>query len=122
MIDVYSIIDREMKARGIDHYKTTQEHIDVSKKDVLVKLNKYIYLFVGQELDTKDLEQRVELYCYSNYYSFTQRSLDKASVGMYQFFEGELSVITSQYDDTEGGTFVPYRLEFIRITPIYDAQ
>ncbi|MBR2103775.1 MAG: hypothetical protein IJ933_00615 [Bacteroidales bacterium] len=119
MINIENIIDREMKARGIDNFTTEREWVDVSAPTVFKRLNKYIYMFASHALDAKDEEQKVELISFDNYYNFTPKSLEKSQVSMYQFFEGELTIKTSQYDNTNNGIFVPYRLEFIRIIPIY---
>jgi len=119
MIEVSKLIEIEAVARGIKKYKTQQVFIDVIKPNMIIDLNKYPYLFCSESCDTK-IHTKVELSSSDNYFAFTKTTLEDADVSQFQFFTSELEIKVSNYG--KPGSFIPFRLEFLKIIPETDEQ
>ncbi len=131
MFNLYDYIKQEMDARGITHYKVVPEHIDLYHTNTLVDLTKNIYLFVSQDIDVQ-IPVKVELISFDNYYVFTKTVLQTSFMSQYQFFSQQLEIKVSQIDNQtdeskqmknyvgNNAEFRPFRLEFLRIIPLFD--
>ena len=131
MFNLYDYIKQEMDARGITHYKVVPEHIDLYHTNTLVDLTKNIYLFVSQDIDVQ-IPVKVELISFDNYYVFTKTVLQTSFMSQYQFFSQQLEIKVSQIDNQtqeanqmknyvgNDAEFRPFRLEFLRIIPLFD--
>lgn len=119
MLEVSKLIEIETTARGIKKYKTQQVFIDVNKPNMIIDLNKYPYVFCSESCDTK-IHTKVELSSSDNYFAFTKTTLEDADVSQFQFFTSELEIKVSNYG--KPGSFIPFRLEFLKIIPETDEQ
>lgn len=115
MIDIQNYITVEMQSRGIDRFKASPIFLDVSKPDVILDLNKYIYLFASEQVDTK-IHTKIELISPDNYFAFSKNTLNTSAYSQYKFFSEELNIVTSNYGEGMSA-FIPFRLEFWKIIP-----
>lgn len=115
MIDIQNYITVEMQSRGIDRFKASPIFLDVSKPDVILDLNKYIYLFASEQVDTK-IHTKIELISPDNYFAFSKNTLNTSAYTQYKFFSEELNIVTSNYGE-DMSAFIPFRLEFWKIIP-----
>jgi len=114
MVDVGTLILIETEARNIKKYKTVACHIDVTSPNMILDLNKYLYMFCSEDVDAK-IHTKVELISADNYYAFTKRTLQDADSSQFQFFTEEMEIKVSNYG--KEGEFIPFRLEFMKIIP-----
>lgn len=131
MFNLNDYIKQEMDARGITKYKVVPEHVDVYKANTQIDLTKNIYLFVGKDIDVTT-PVKVEIMSFDNYYVFTRTNLQTSEMSQYQFFSQSIEIKVSQIDNQtadaknmknyvgNNAEFVPFRLEFLRIIPLYD--
>jgi len=115
MIDIQNYIVTEMTSRGIDRFKASPIFLDVNTPDVILDLNKYIYLFASEQVDTK-IHTKIELISPDNYFAFSKNTLNTSAYTQYKFFSEELEILTSNYGE-DASTFIPFRLEFWKIIP-----
>ncbi len=131
MFNLHDYIKQEMNARGITKYKVVPEYVDVYRNSKTLDLTKNIYLFVSQDIDVQ-IPVKVELISFDNYYVFTKTVLQTSFMSQYQFFSQQLEIKVSQIDNQtdesreiknyvgNNAEFIPFRLEFLRIIPLYD--
>lgn len=115
MIDIQNYIVTEMSNRGIDKFKSIPIFVDVTQPDIILDLNKYIYLFASEQVDTK-IHTKIELIAPDNYFAFSKNTLANSAYTQYQFFSEELNIVTSNYG-ADMNSFIPFRLEFWKIIP-----
>lgn len=115
MIDIQNYITVEMQSRRIDRFKATPIFLDVTKPDIILDLNKYIYLFASEQVDTK-IHTKIELISPDNYFAFSKNTLNTSAYTQYKFFSEELNIVTSNYGE-DMSSFIPFRLEFWKIIP-----
>ena len=115
MIDIRNYITVEMQSRGIDRFKATPIFLDVTQSDIVLDLNKYIYLFASEQVDTK-IHTKIELISPDNYFAFSKNTLNTSAYTQYKFFSEELNIVTSNYGE-DMSSFIPFRLEFWKIIP-----
>ncbi|MBQ3691088.1 MAG: hypothetical protein II937_14665 [Bacteroidales bacterium] len=119
MIEINELVKTEAASRNIKRYKTQTVFVDVIKPNMIIDLNKYPYLFCSESCDTK-IHTKVELISSDNYFAFTKTTLEDADVSQFQFFTSELEIKVSNYG--KPGSFIPFRLEFLKIIPETDEQ
>ena len=119
MIEINELVKIEAASRNIKRYKTQTVFVDVIKPNMIIDLNKYPYLFCSESCDTK-IHTKVELISSDNYFAFTKTTLEDADVSQFQFFTSELEIKVSNYG--KPGSFIPFRLEFLKIIPETDEQ
>ena len=105
----------EMESRGISKYKAIPYTLDVNKPDQIIDLNKYIWLFVSESVDTRPYT-RIELKSPNNTLIFSKTVLEQMH-NQFRFFDEELEITVDHYGAKERD-FIPFRLEFWRIIPI----
>ena len=115
MIDIQNYITVETQSRGIDRFKATPIFLDVTQSDIVLDLNKYIYLFASEQVDTK-IHTKIELISPDNYFAFSKNTLNTSAYTQYKFFSEELNIVTSNYGE-DMSSFIPFRLEFWKIIP-----
>lgn len=115
MIDIQNYIATEMSNRGIDKFKSYPIFVDVNQPDKILDLNKYIYLFASESVDTK-IHTKIELISPDNHFAFSKNTLENSAYSQYLFFSEELNIVTSNYG-ADMSAFVPYRLEFWKVIP-----
>ena len=131
MFNLYDYIKQEMSARGITKYKVVPEHIDIYGSNTVIDLTKNIYLFVSQDIDVQ-IPVKVELISFDNYFVFTKTVLQTSVMSQLQFFSQQLEIKVSQIDNQtqaasemknyvgNNAEFIPFRLEFLRIIPLFE--
>lgn len=117
MLDIFKLVDIEAKNRGLGSYTTKLEQVEVSKPYQIVHLDKYLYLFVSQRVDTPALPTRVELRSPDNFYQFTKTTLENSDCSQYQMFSEELEIETKNFGSDDPGQFIPFMLEFLKVIP-----
>lgn len=131
MFNLNDYIKQEMNARGIYKYKYVPEHVDIYHANTQIDLTKNIYLFISKDIDVQT-PVKVELMSFDNYYVFTKTVLQTSFMSQFQFFSQSLEIKVTQIDNQtqdaknmnvyvgNSAQFVPFRLEFIRIIPLFD--
>lgn len=142
--DISAYITNEMKARGYTDYKVESVYYDVGSEFFrgpglpmrptpfmgesswsvnnnfcirkFIDLQSDIFLFVNQDVDT-DITTKIELIGQDNYFVFSKSLLQSSFMAHYQFFTGEIEIKMTHFNSED---FVYPRLEFLRITPIFD--
>lgn len=117
MPDINQFIDREMRSRHINNYKVVACSIDITKPEVIIDLNKYIYLFASTRVDTPVLPCRVKLASPDNMFQFTKTTLENSDIAQYQFFSEELTIQVENYGSNDPAQFLGFSLEFFKIIP-----
>ena len=110
-MDLMRLIDLEMQSRGIRKFRVEPIFIDINKALTIIDLNKYIYLFCSEVIDTK-IHTVVNLTAPDNSLRFNKILLEQMRT-QYKFFSEELTIAIEHY----GRTLTPFRLEFFKIIP-----
>ena len=110
-MDIQQLIRIEMESRGIRNYKVEPVFIDIVNPYTIISLNKYIYLFVSEKLDAK-IHTVVNITSPDNAFRFNKSILEGMTMPQ-RFFSEELIIKIENY----GLSFVPIRLEFLKIIP-----
>lgn len=117
MLDLMKLVEVECKSRGIKHYSVKPMQVEVTSPYIRIPLDKYIYLFASEAVDTPALPTMVDLSSPDNNYQFTKTTLENTAVAQYQFFTEELIIKTSNYGSDNPNDFLPFMLEFLKVVP-----
>lgn len=117
MLDLMKLIEVECKARNIDNYSVRPVQVEITSPYMILPLDKYIYLFASEAVDTPALPTMVDLQSPDNSYQFTKTTLSNTVVAQYQFFTEELIIKTSNYGSNNPKDFLPFMLEFLKVIP-----
>ncbi len=117
MLDLLKLVELECKIRGIERYSVKPVQVEITSPYQYIGLDKYLYLFVSDKVDTPALPTRVDLQSPDNLYQFTKTTLENTTYAKYQFFSDELIVNVRNYGSDKESEFVPFMLEFLKVIP-----
>lgn len=109
-----SIIDDIARRREMESYKITTEDCIVESPAQFIPLNDDIWFLVNNRLDLPDYVM-VEIFAPDELFRTSKRDFEGMKVIGYKPFSDHIRINTRNY----GSIFIPYRLEFVRITPTY---
>ncbi len=117
MLDLLDLIKLECEARGIKKYSVKPVQVEIISPYQRIGLDKYLYLFVSDKVDTAALPTRIDLQSPDNLYQFTKTTLENTRFAQYQFFSEELIIKVSNFGSDKESEFIPFPIEFLKIIP-----
>ena len=116
---LWRLIDQRIRNMGFasDEVEIQAFCVDVNSYYQIIELGQDTVVLVNTELDIPYTAQ-VILDGGNNKLETSKSDYEKLAYAGYQFFQDLISVTTSNY----GIDFTPYRLEFIRISPIKSSK
>lgn len=118
MADFKDYIDNEMESRGIAKFKYEPVKVKISNPKQILNLDKYIYLLISDRIDITEYAV-VTMIAKDNVYSFSKSDYANSVFEKYQFFSGNLEVITeNNVTDIDPTKFIEYNMEFLKIIPL----
>ena len=114
-IGLWRLIDERIRYMGLapDEYDLQAFYVDIVSYHQIIELGQDTVVLVNSELDMPYTAQ-VILDAGNNKLETSKSDYEKLSYAQFQFFQDQINVTTSNY----GTDFTPYRLEFIRISPL----
>jgi len=112
---LWRLIDQRIRNMGFTSGEVDIQAfcVDINSYHQIIELGQDTVVLVNTELDIPYTAQ-VILDGGNNKLETSKSDYEKLSYANYQFFQDQINVTTSNY----GIDFTPYRLEFIRISPI----
>jgi len=113
-IGLWRMIDQRIRYMGLapDEVNLQAFCYEVRSTNEVIELEQDTVVLVNTELDIPSIAQII-LDGGNNKLETSKLDYENLTYANYQFFQDRINVITSNY----GVDFVPYRLEFIRISP-----
>jgi hypothetical protein len=115
-IGLWRLIDERIRYMGLktpDEYDLQAFCVDIVSYHQTIELGQDTVVLVNSELDIPYTAQ-VILDAGNNKLETSKSDYEKLSYSQFQFFQDQIKVTTGNY----GIDFTPYRLEFIRISPM----
>jgi hypothetical protein len=115
-IGLWRLIDERIRYMGLtspNEYDLQAFCVDIVSYYQTIELGQDTVVLVNSELDIPYTAQ-VILDAGNNKLETSKSDYEKLSYTQFQFFQDQINVTTSNY----GIDFTPYRLEFIRISPL----
>ena len=112
---LWRLIDQRIKNMGfiLNDVDIQAFYVDVVSYHQIIELGQDTVVLVNTELDIPYTAQII-LDGGNNKLETSKSDYEKLSYSHYQFFQDQINVTTSNY----GIDFTPYRLEFIRVSPL----
>ena len=112
---LWRLIDQRIKNMGFASGDVDIQafYVDIVSYHQIIELGQDTVVLVNTELDIPYTAQII-LDGGNNKLEISKSDYEKLSYSHYQFFQDQINVTTSNY----GIDFTPYRLEFIRISPL----
>ena len=113
-IGLWRMIDQRIRYLGLTAEEVNLQAfcVEVRSTNEIIELKQDTVVLVNTELDIPPTAQII-LDAGNNKLETSKLDYENLAYSAYQFFQDRISVITSNY----GMDFIPYRLEFIRISP-----
>jgi len=118
-IGLWRLIDQRIRNMGFAQGEVEIQpfYVDINSYYQIIELGQDTVVLVNTELDIPYTAQII-LDGGNNKLETSKSDYEKLSYAGYQFFQDLITVTTSNY----GIDFTPYRLEFIRISPIKSSK